>query len=65
MDKKIRNKIGQYISGNSLDKNSTLSYEAIIHNAFSIFMALVLFFLVCPWLTIIIKLKTIKVGYFQ
>ena len=60
MVKRIRNKIGQFISGNSLAKNSMLSSEAIIHNALSIFMALVLFFFVCPWLTIIIKSKTIK-----
>ena len=63
MVKRIRNKIGQFISGNSLAK--TLSSEAIIHNAFSIFMALVLFFLVCPWLTIIIKSKTIKSWIFS
>ena len=65
MVKRIRNKIGQFISGNSLAKNSMLSSEAIIHNAFSIFMALVLFFLVCPWLTIIIKSKTIKSWIFS
>ena len=47
MVKRIRNKNGQFISGTSLAKNSMLSSEAIIYNAFSIFMALVLFVLVC------------------
>ena len=65
MVKRIRNKIGQFISGNSLANNSMLSSEAIIHNVFSIFMALVLFFMVCPWLTIIIKSKTLKSWIFS
>ena len=65
MVKRIRNKFGQFISGNLMAKNSALSSEAIIHNAFSIFMALVLFFLVCPWVTIIIKSKTIKSWIFS
>ena len=65
MVKRIRNKNGQFISGTSLAKNSMLSSEAIIHNAFSIFMALVLFVLICPWLTIIIKSKKIKSWIFS
>ena len=65
MVKRIRNNNGQFISGTSLAKNSMLSSEAIIHNAFSIFMALVLFVLVCPWLTIIIKSKKIKSWIFS
>ena len=56
MVKRIRNKIGQF---NSMAKNLMLSSEVIIHNVFSIFMVFVLFFMVCPLLTIIIKSKII------
>ena len=60
MVKRERNKIGQFIPMASVAKSAGLSFEVIMQRAFSILMAIFLFFVVCPWITLAIKSNTIK-----
>ena len=60
MVKRIRNKIGQFIPMISVAKSAGSLFEVIIQRVFSIFMAIFLFLVVCPWITLAIKSNTIK-----
>ena len=60
MVKRARNKIGQFISISSVAKNQNLPFEKILHRALNILVAIFLLLLVSPWMTLVIKSKTIK-----
>ena len=64
MVKRERNKIGQFVSVTSMAKNTGVPFEIIFHKAFIIFMVIFLFAMACPWITLAIKSKTIKIWVF-
>ena len=63
MVKRRRNKIGQFVSASYLSKEQDLNFENFFQKVFRLLVALLVFFMLCPWLTIAFKSKTIK-GWF-
>ena len=60
MPKKQRNKLGQFISSNMMAQKSNYIKDSSIHRFSALFMAMFLIFVASPWLTILVKLKKIR-----
>ena len=60
MIKRVRNKMGQFISISSIAKNPNLLCKKIFRKVLSSFMRIFLLLLICPWITYAIKSKMIK-----
>ncbi len=63
MAKRRRNKIGQFISTSYMSEEQDLNFENIFHKVFRLFVALLVFFFLCPLIAIAFKSEIIK-GWF-
>ena len=63
MAKRKINKIGQFVSTSYMSEEQDLNFENTFHKVFRLFVALLVFFILCPWITIAFQSKIIK-GWF-